>query len=223
MSVQRSRLWQPTLFAAFTLILAGYLSVWLPHEAAGLSFIGVELGEWVKFLPQVQSGEPAANRELFYLPPLTLAAMMVLVSARWSGRRWQTWAFRALALLVAMLAFPSLDAIRFEPASEWLLRFLLVATVAILALGAGFLAKLPPWLLWFSVVFLALSGALLPSWVYLSIRQPVASLWREQPAIGAGVWLNFAGHVIAGGIAAWCCWELIGGTSGERIESEKAV
>jgi len=42
--------------AGFTAILLGYLLVWLPHEAAGLSFIGIELGEWVKFLPQVRSG-----------------------------------------------------------------------------------------------------------------------------------------------------------------------
>ena len=38
------------LNASFTVILVGYLVVWLPGPAAGLQFIGVELGEWIKFL-----------------------------------------------------------------------------------------------------------------------------------------------------------------------------
>ena len=38
-----------------TAIFIGYLTVWLPNELAGLAFLGVEIGEWVKFLPAVQA------------------------------------------------------------------------------------------------------------------------------------------------------------------------
>ena len=59
--------------AGFTVALAGYFMVWLPQPAAGLSFIGLDIGEWIKFLPQVQSGEAGINRNAFYLPPITLS------------------------------------------------------------------------------------------------------------------------------------------------------
>ncbi|MBK7179447.1 MAG: hypothetical protein IPH82_20095 [Chloroflexi bacterium] len=32
-----------------TAVFVGYLAVWLPGPAVGLQFLGVELGEWVKF------------------------------------------------------------------------------------------------------------------------------------------------------------------------------
>ena len=41
----------------FALIFVGYLSVWLPNKAAGLAMLGLEIGEWVKFLPEVQFGQ----------------------------------------------------------------------------------------------------------------------------------------------------------------------
>ena len=46
----------------FTIILLGYFMVWLPNRLAGLSFIGLEIGEWVKFLPQLRSGQISIDR-----------------------------------------------------------------------------------------------------------------------------------------------------------------
>ena len=185
--------------AGFTAILIGYLMVWLPQPVVGLSFTGVELGEWVKFLPEVRAGEIAPGRNLFYLPPITLALMMILWSAGWSGRRWQTWALRGLAVLVALLAFPALEALRFEPVGEWILRLGLVTLVVIMAIlssATDGLVKEP--LVrgsWIGIVLLALIGLLLPTWAYLSVRPVVSNLFRGEVGIGAGVWLNAAGHL----------------------------
>lgn len=180
---------------AFTCIFAGYLTVWLPNDAAGLSFIGAEIGEWVKFLPQVRAGELLMSRNFFYLPPVLLGAMMILVTSRWSNSR-RTWAMRGLAILVAGLALPSIDAIRFEPASEWLLRLLLVATVGALALLSGLPKKLPDLLNWLLIGVAALVGLLLPLWAYLIVRPVVAELWRQPVAFGPGIWLNSAGNLL---------------------------
>jgi hypothetical protein len=183
------------LLLAFTGILAGYLTVWLPNDAAGLSFLGLEIGEWVKFLPRVQAGELPMSRDFFYLPPVILGAMMALLASRWPNSRWQTWAMRGLAILVACLALPSIDAIRFEPASEWLLRLILVASVAILALLSGLLSKLPDLPFWLLMGMAALLGLLLPLWAYVVVRPAVAELWQRPVAFGPGIWLNSAGNL----------------------------
>ncbi|MFZ0547082.1 MAG: hypothetical protein WAM60_16675, partial [Candidatus Promineifilaceae bacterium] len=72
-----SRRYYPLLWVGFTFILAGYLMVWLPQPVVGLSLLGVEMGEWVKFLPQIQAGL-LPDRNLFYLPPILLGLMMVV-------------------------------------------------------------------------------------------------------------------------------------------------
>ena len=108
------KFWRILLFAGLTAVFVGYFAVWLPGPAAGLRLIGLELGEWIKFLGVGQS------RDLFYAPPILLGLIMVLLTAGWDNRRWQTWLFRLLAIGVSLLAFPAVAAITTEPRSEWL-------------------------------------------------------------------------------------------------------
>lgn len=190
------------LFLAFTAIFVAFFMVWLPHEAAGLSFIGLEMGEEVKFLPQVQSGEILPGRSLFYLPPVTLGLMLALTSARWPNRRWQTWAARAVAVAISLLAFPALEAWGTEPA-EWLWRVLLIGLVLLTAGLAAFLGEGAERAVWFLLALVALTGAVLPTWVYLAMRPAFGTLLREHVGIGPGVWLNLAAHLLALRVAVW--------------------
>jgi len=50
--------------------LTGYYGPWVAHRAAGLTVIGLDLAEFVKFLPNMSSGQTAIQREVFYLPLL---------------------------------------------------------------------------------------------------------------------------------------------------------
>jgi hypothetical protein len=196
MSPARSRV---LLSAAHTAIFIGYLTVWLPGPAAGLTLIGVEIGEWIKFLGV------GPIRDLFYLPPITLGLMLILTSIGWSNRRWQTWAMRALAVSVSLLAFPAIEIIRFGPASEWLLRLQLIALVLVVAVLSGTLAKKRPAfsLMRLSSVLLAIVGvvgAVLPTWVYLKVRPLVSQVIGLPIGIGLGVWLNGLGHLLAAAV-----------------------
>jgi hypothetical protein len=185
-----------TLFSlAATAVLLAYFLPWLPHPAVGLRLIGLEMGEWVKFLPQVQSGEVGADRNLFYLPPITLGLMLSLWTTGWPNGRWQTWVMRGLAVFVSLLAFPALEAIRDEPSSEWLLRLLLIAGVVLVAVLSGLGGRLPAMLPWLLIFLLALLGAALPTWAYLAVRPVIADWLRAAIGIGPGVWLNLAGHL----------------------------
>lgn len=193
---------QTFLFLSFVAIFVGYFMVWLPHEAAGLTFTGLEMGEQAKFLPPVREGQILPGRSLFYVPPVTLALMLVLLAARWPNRRWQTWAVRALAIGLTLLVFPAVEALGTE-AAEWFWRVLMIVlvilTVAVSSITGQIVSNRVLWLL---ILLVALAGAILPTWVFLAIRPHYASLLRADLGIGPGVWLNSVGHLTAAVVAA---------------------
>jgi hypothetical protein len=184
----------------FTTILLGYLVVWLPQPVVGLSFLGLEMGEWVKFVPQVRAGELFPGRDVYYLPPITLGLMLALWTAEWSERRWLTWAARLLAVLVALLSFPALEAILEEAPQEWLLRMFLVGLVAIVAMFAGLLAgaagKRFRGLRRGLFLVLGLAGSILPLWAFLAMSPAIEGLLAADFGIGLGLWLNTSGHLL---------------------------
>ena len=191
---------QTVLHLSFAAILLGYWLVWMPGPVAGLQLIGLEMGEWVKFLPQVRAGQISASRNLFYLPPILLAWLLALITVSWPNR-WQTWAVRILAIGVGWLAFPSLDAIRFEPRSEWLLRLVWVGLVVLVAVGSGVIkgrsaAAFIPIIL----ALIAIAGAILPTWAYLAMRPAIAQVLAQPVGFGPGFWLNGVGFGVAAAI-----------------------
>lgn len=178
------------------LIFVGYLAVWLPHPVAGLRLIGLEMGEWVKFLPAVHGGQLWVSRVWFYVPPLTLGVLLALDTVDWPAR-WQTWLARLLAALAATLALPALPVIMNEPRGEWLLRVILVALVGALALLVGaFGARLPAAWVAGAMLAVTLVGALLPTTAYLVMRPVIVDLLQKPVGIGVGVWLTLAGHLL---------------------------
>ncbi len=196
---------QTVLKLGFTLILLAYFLVWLPQSVVGLSFIGFELGEWVKFLPQIRSGELTVNRNLFYLPPITLGLMLAAWTIDWPNRRWQTWVVRGMSILIACLALPALEVILDEQTDQWLLRIQLITVVVLATIIAPLLKRLMPsftkWYTWITIIFLGFIGASWPTWAYLTIRPIVTELFGAPVGIGPGVTLNIIGHLLASGAA----------------------
>jgi hypothetical protein len=192
MSIKRLHL---LVFIGLTAVFAGYFAVWLPGPAAGLRLIGVEMGEWIKFLGIGRS------RDLFYLPPISLALVLVLLTVAWPYGRRQGWIMRLIAFGVSLLAFPSIEAIRFEPVGEWLVRLLLIILVLLSALITGlftwrnrsrFTAHNMPW---FVILSIALAGAVLPTWIYIDVRPTVSQAFGLPLDYGLGLWLNGIGHL----------------------------
>jgi hypothetical protein len=185
---------------ALTAILVAFFLVWLPHPAAGLSYIGLEMGEQAKFLPQVRSGAVTPGRSLFYLPPVTSALLLILLTTFWPSTR-RTWAARAIAVLVSLLAFPALEALGDPDREEWLWRLLLIALVILTAALSPRLARMPESARWWLAAAVALAGAILPTWAFLAVRPLYGDLLRQPLGIGPGVWLNLAGHFLALAVA----------------------
>jgi hypothetical protein len=207
--------WRPArsdlLALGLTAIFVGYFLVWLPGPGAGLSLIGVELGEWIKFLGV------GPRRDWFYAPPIVLGLLLALWTATWPNRRARTWLARGLAVAVALPAFPAVAAITTEPRSEWLLRLALIGGVAVVAVLAALPARrgAAAWV-WAVMAVVAIAGAVGPTWQYLAVRPVVATALRQPVAIGAGVWLNALGCVL---VAAVCLGQIRAGQNKNRQPS----
>jgi hypothetical protein len=186
------------LSLGLTAIFVGYFLVWLPGPAAGLRLIGVEMGEWIKFLGVGRA------RDLFYLPPIVLGLLIALWTATWPAG-WRAWAARGLAVAVALLAFPAVESILGEPRDEWLIRLAAVGLVVLAAGWSGLAGRKPrPRWLWALMAATALVGALLPTWQYFVVRPVVENILRQPIGVGPGVWVNALGGLL---VAAVCLVE----------------
>ena len=193
------------LISGLTAVFVGYLSVWLRGPGVGLQFLGVELGEWVKFLGVGQ------NRDLFYLPPITLGLMLAVWTMGWPNGRWQTWAVRGLAVLVSLLAFPALEDLLGAAREQYTGRVYLIGLVLAVALLSGLvgpaLAGQRPWLPWLLLALLGLAGAIAPTWMYGQIAPYVSGVIGMPVGIGWGVGLNLGGHLLVTAVAFWQLWK----------------
>jgi hypothetical protein len=185
------------LLVGFTAVFIAYFLVWLPGPAAGLQFIGVEIGEWIKFLGV------GMGRNWFYLPPITLGLMLALVTLSWPPRRWQNWVMRGLAAAVSLLSFPAIEALQYEAVSEWRLRLLLIGGVLLAAALTALADRRagPSWLPWLLLAILGIVGAVFPFWFYLQVRPLVSQAVGLPVGIGPGVWLNGLGHLLVTAVA----------------------
>jgi hypothetical protein len=183
----------------FTMILLGYFLVWLPQPVAGLSFIGLEMGEWVKFIPEVRSGEVFPSRNFFYLPPILLGSMIAIWTAGWPNNRGQTWLARVLAVAVGFLALPAIESFSEESPGQWLPRVAMSGFVIIVVLVATYYSSretMPATIPWLYFIILGMLGAILPVWTYLAIKPFVEILMGAGVGIGPGIWLNLLGNIL---------------------------
>ncbi len=184
--------WQSLLILGLTAIFVGYLKTWLPGPGAGLSFLGVEMGEWFKFVGL------GARRDLFYLPPITLSLILAIWTVTWSRQGWQAWLVRAVAILISLLAFPAIEDISGPVRDQYMLRVLLVVVVILVSLLTAFWhptgkhMRLP----WFLLALLGLLGAFLPTSIYMMVRPFAAEIMGVPIGTGVGVWLNGVGHLL---------------------------
>ena len=186
---------QVLLIGGFTAVFVGYLSVWLRGPGVGLSFLGVEMGEWFKFMGL------GSRRDLFYLPPITLGLMLAIWTMTWpvnEGFDWRAWVVRALAVLVSLLAFPAIEDISGPVREQYMLRVVLIGVVIAAALLSGFWRPKGVWqrLPWFLLALLSVLGALLPSWLYLQVQPFLSDILGVPVSAGMGFWLNVVGNAL---------------------------
>ncbi len=135
---RRQARWSALLAAGAILTAAGYWGPWVAHKAAALVVPGLDLAEYVKFLPEYRNGQVDIWREGFYLPLLTLS--LTLSFASWSLTvRWPTFV-RVIAWLASVSAALAMLPPAWSPATlrlpEFRLQVLAIGLCLVAAAGA---------------------------------------------------------------------------------------
>jgi hypothetical protein len=184
--------------------LCGGFAPWIWRTGVALQLTAPGLTEFVKFLPEVRSGEVEIERLLFLLP-LFLAMLALPLFAPNQGLSLPVWLRWIMRLTVVPLALISLSPV-WTPEVLRAPEFRLQTSLAIIALGlavfAGWFKTLPLKPL---VVGLVVGGAVAiiwPIWQFSLIQGPITNAYREPVSLGWGWWLTVSGIVasIAAGI-----------------------
>lgn len=186
------------LLLAALLTLAGYFGPWVPHRVAGLVVTGLDLGEYVKFLPVVRSGQVLLWREGFYLPLVTVSLALSLAAFRPALR--YGWSLRVLLLLVAGVAAlnllpPAWDQSTFRnPEFRQQIQALVLCLVA--AVISPVLALLPRWFSASLVLVLSVLALWFPLRDFLRVLPAIRELYNQPLPLGWGVYVMAAGLLL---------------------------
>ncbi len=197
------RKWLIVLAGLITLI--GYWGPWVNHSVAGLVITGVDLGEYVKFLPAIRNDQLRLWREGFYLPPLAVSLSLSLAAFRFEGR--DRWLCRLVALSSALIAALNLLPPAWTPArmvtgefqqqTSWLL-------LCLVGIGVSpFLALLPARLM--LLISALLTGAALwfPTRSFLRILPELAPLYGHTVQPSWGLYLTNGGLLLLCASLLW--------------------
>ena len=178
-------------------VLAGYLGAWMDHPVAGLAILGLDLGEYVKFLTPVRSGTLSLWREGFYLPLVAVSLTSSLFAFRLEFSF--GWLVRALLLTLAMMAAFNLLPPAWTPQRMLTPEFQQQALALILCLAAvafsPWLALLPRAIAVILVAVLCLPALVIPIWQFVQVLPAIAALYNQTVTPGWGLFVMGAGFL----------------------------
>jgi hypothetical protein len=181
--------------AGWVLATAGYFGPWIAHQTAALTLSGVDMGEFVKFLPSVVDNSLQVTRQFFYLPPVAVTVSIALLSGR--DELGYPRSLRAFMLLVAIPISLQLLPPAWAPSilltSEFRLQTIALGLCWLLLAASWLLGRLPSWLVGSLGTGLSLGALILSLWQFLVARPAISELYRTPPGVGWGVFLCLAG------------------------------
>jgi|Deesub1362A_J573_1020465.scaffolds.fasta_scaffold03796_2 hypothetical protein len=185
----RERLSLLIFFSGFAITLVGYWGPWVNHKTAALVLSGLEMAEFVKFLPDVREGKEPMVRELFYLPLLGVALCLSLFSP--SRPRWARLTMLTMAFLLVIIVLPPYPFIlRALTSAEFRWQFISAVSCLLLVAVIHFLPRIFRALLMSTI---SLACAFLPLWQFFSIRDALDRTYGRPIQIGWGLWLTAIG------------------------------
>jgi hypothetical protein len=191
----------------------GYVGPWVDHRVAGLAILGLDLGEYVKFLPLVRAGATGLWREGFYLPLVAVSLALSLCiwrpEFRWRPA-WLGWLLLALGVCGAIAAALNLLPPAWTPSRMLTPEFRqqsLAIGLCLAAVAFGpFLALLPRLVTGLAVLLLSAAAAVVPVLQFLRVLPEIGGLYNDTLVPGWGMYLMLGGLVllmVMGGLLAF--------------------
>jgi hypothetical protein len=186
------------------LTLAGYVGPWVAHPVAGLTITGLDLGEYVKFLPVVREGSLWVWRPGFYAPLVAAGAAALLTAYRrdFAYPLFMRYGLLTLAMVAAFnLVPPAWTPTRLLEAE---FRWQLISLLALLGgvALAPLLALLPHRAIAIVVSLLTLTATVAPLHGFYQTLPAIARLYNQPLAPAWGTWLMVAGQLMIA-VAYW--------------------
>ena len=182
---------------------AGYWGPWIVHRTAALILVGQDLGEFVKFLPEVRNGTVPMLRQIFYLPPFCACCILALLAASSTLRyHWFARGLFLLAILPLSLALlPPVFSIPVLKSEEFRLQVIGVIFCWALIPATLLLRRVPAFLQMFLIGILGLLGALPARWQFLVILPAIRTVYHAPIHIGWGPIATALGFLTAALVA----------------------
>jgi hypothetical protein len=176
----------------------GYYGPWIGHQTAALTLGGVDMGEFVKFLPGATEGSPSVVRQMFYLPPLAIVAGVALLAG--SRQLRFAWPLRTLMLALAVPVSLGLLPPAWSPtslmATEFRMQTITLGICWLLLAGSWLLGQLPLQLAGVLGGMLALAAGTLSAWQFLVAKPAIDAVYLRPPPAAWGLFLCMAGLAI---------------------------
>jgi len=187
--------WYPVI-GALVAALAGYFGPWIWHRATGLVVTGVDLAEYVKFLPPMRAGQIDMLRESFYAPLAMGSLIAGLVASRRVLPLWLRWLAGISVIPLALAMLPPAWSPGVLAMPEFRLQVIaLVACIA--ALSLLLVTRLFPDAITLPVVaLLALIAAIWPAANFLAVLAPIEALYLTAIRPGWGFWVSTVGFLL---------------------------
>jgi putative peptidoglycan lipid II flippase len=188
---------------ALLLALAGYWAPWVNHKASALVITGLDLGEYVKFLPQFRSGELRLRRELFYLP-LFLSSLSLVLMASSQFLDYPGWAKVGMVILAWAMALSMLPPAWSPPVllqPEFRLQTAAILFCLAFPLAWPFWARVPSPALYSFLLFAGLVAGFFPAFYFEKARPFISLLYARPIGWGWGVYLMLAGFGLLAGLS----------------------
>lgn len=189
------------------LTLVGYFGSWIGNPVAGLVVTGLDMGEYIKFLPSIIDGSIQIWREGFYLPlvavSLTLSLQVFRVELRYG------WAMRALLIAVAIIAALNLLPPAWTPqrmlTAEFRQQFTAIGLLLVAVAFSPFLALLPQKVAGTIITIMALSAVWIPTRGFLSVLPDISLVYNRPQGAGWGIYVMLSGLILLVilGIVPW--------------------
>jgi len=196
---------QVVFILGLALAIVGYFGPWVDHKTAALVLTGQDMGEFVKFLPEVRAGAAPMIREFFYLPPFAAALCLILLLA--CKQLAYPLPFRAVMLVVVLgLAWAMLPPVwtpHLLVTAEFRKQTAAIVFCLLLLVVHPVLCPLPPRFTAVALIGLALLGVAPPLWQFFAIREAVNRAYGWPVRVGWGLWGTAFGFlvVMAGAVA----------------------
>ena len=179
--------------------LGGGFAPWIWRESVALQLTGPGLAEFVKFLPEIRTGEIHIQR-LYFLLPLWVAMLLLPLVVENRRLALPLWLRGSLRLAIVPLALASLSPV-WTPAILMAPEFRLQTLLAIAAVGLAVMGSLwrslPLKLLGMVLIVGAIVAIILPWWQFSLIQASISAAYNHPVSLGWGWWLAVVGLVIS--------------------------